>query len=669
MESKRILFIGENYFPELIGIGKYNGEMVDLLARKGHECTVITSYPYYPQWKVQKPYAKNPIWYKKEVKKVEGGESGGDIRIYRCPQYLPSRPTGKGRMLLDLTFFLSAFFVVIRLLFGRKYDLVIVVAPGFLLGLLGIVYKKLRKAKFLYHIQDLQIDMARDLNMIRSAGMIRMLVKLEKYILTNADIVSSISPGMIRKIRGKCAKEVVYFPNWVDTSVYFPLAQKEALKREFNFSPSDKIVLYSGAIGEKQGLENIIHIAKLLEHFSNLKFVICGSGPYRENLFQLQRSLSLKNVVFLQLQPTDKLNHFLNMADIHLVLQKSGASDLVMPSKLTTILSVGGVSIVTASKNSSLYEVVQSNHMGVLVEPENRSELLTAIEQTLNNDNAQINKNARAYAEKFLSIQNVITRYTEFAFLLLVSVMAGCSTTKSLNTDYLYFQRGLDSLAAIQHIPTPLKVNDLLTIQVNSNSMNQEQVAVFYLPGNTVTGTGIVRREYQIGSDGGIYLPLLGEVKAAGLTTDQLQSYITKRLSNYIKDPEVVVRFADFKVNVLGEVRLPGTHKFEQDRVTILDAIGSAGDLTDYGKRENIVVIREEMHGRKVYSIDLRSGSLFQSPAYLLQPDDVVYVSSTAKKLRMLNNNPDSQKSWGIAFGLTSAMATVATLLITVLRK
>jgi colanic acid biosynthesis glycosyl transferase WcaI len=415
-QSKRILLIGGNYYPELIGIGKYNGEMVDLLAREGHRCTVVTSYPYYPQWKVQKPYAQKPVWYKREMKKVNGSQSSSAIRVYRCPQYLPSRPTGKGRMMLDLTFCVSAFFMMVYLLFRKKFDLVIVVVPCFQLGLLAILYKKLRGAKFLYHIQDLQIDAARDLNMIKSAKLISILLKVEKYILKKADIISSISSGMIEKIKGKCNKDVVFFPNWVDTSMYFPLAEKAALKREFNFSPTDKIVLYSGAIGEKQGLENIIHIAKSLEHFSNLKFVICGSGPYRESLYELQKTLSLQNVVFLQLQPLDRLNHLLNMADIHLVLQKSNASDLVMPSKLTTILSVGGVSIITASKNSSLYQVVEANNMGVLVEPENRTELLMAIERTLNNDNALINKNARAYAEKFLSIHNVISRYTEYAF-------------------------------------------------------------------------------------------------------------------------------------------------------------------------------------------------------------------------------------------------------------
>jgi colanic acid biosynthesis glycosyl transferase WcaI len=417
MHSKRILFIGGNYYPEPIGIGKYNGEMIDMLAREGHYCTVITSYPYYPQWKVQQPYTQKPIWFTKEVKYAEGDLASPAIQVYRCPQYIPDRPTGKARMLLDLTFCLSAFFLLAAcLLFKKKYDLVIVVAPCFQLGLLGILYKKLKGAKFLYHIQDLQIDCARDLNMIKSRKVIYLLLQAEKYILRNADIISSISPGMIKKINGKCNKDVVLFPNWVDTSIYFPLDERATLKKEFNFAPTDKIVLYSGAIGEKQGLENIIHIAKSLEHFNNLKFVICGSGPYRDALHTLQKTLSLKNVVFLQLQPPHKLNHFLNMADIHLVLQKSNASDLVMPSKLTTILSVGGVSIITANKNSSLYQLVESNKMGVLVEPDNRSELLAAIERTLNNDNAHINKNARAYAENFLSIQKVIAGYAEYAF-------------------------------------------------------------------------------------------------------------------------------------------------------------------------------------------------------------------------------------------------------------
>jgi colanic acid biosynthesis glycosyl transferase WcaI len=138
-------------------------------------------------------HAQKPLWFKKEVKYVNGNRESAAIQVYRCPQYIPSRPTGKARMMLDLTFFVSVFFLLICLLFRKKYDLVIVVAPCFSIGAAGILYKKIKGAKFLYHIQDLQIDVARDLRMIKSARIISLLLKAEKYILKNADIISSIS--------------------------------------------------------------------------------------------------------------------------------------------------------------------------------------------------------------------------------------------------------------------------------------------------------------------------------------------------------------------------------------------------------------------------------------------------------------------------------------------
>ena len=251
-------------------------------------------------------------------------------------------------------------------------------------------------------------------------------------------------------------------------------------------------------------------------------------------------------------------------------------------------------------------------------------------------------------------------------YLLFLSIVAGCSSSKKVNTDFLYFQKSMDSLETVQRIPVVIKMNDLLTVQITSRSMNQEQVAVFNLPGNAVNG---VSRGFQVNNDGNIDLPLLGDVKAAGLTREQLQAGLKEKLSSYIKDPAVIVRFSDFKINVLGEVKIPGTHSFDKDRVTIIDAISAAGDLTDFGKRNNVVVIREESLTRKYYNIDLRSGALFQSPAYLLEPNDIVYVNATERKLKMVNSNPDGQKGWQLFFGITSVATTIATLLITIINN
>lgn len=408
--ENRVLFIGGNFSPEPIGIGKYNGEMIDWLACQGYDCTVITSYPYYPQWKVQDPYSKKAFWFKKEIKYSKPFYEKA-IQIYRCPQFVPGTPTGSKRMILDFSFCLTSFMIVFKLLFHKKYDYVISVVPCFQIGILGILYKFIRGGKFLYHIQDLQIDAARDLKMIKSTTLINALLGIEKFILKQADVISSISEGMMEKIKTKCNREIDFFPNWVDTKQFFPIENKGALKQEYNFKSTDKIVLYSGAIGEKQGLEAILYTANSLKHIQCLKFVLCGSGPYLKKLEGLRESLALTNVIFMPTQPIEKLNRFLNMADIHLVIQKANASDLVMPSKMTTILAIGGVAVVTAPENSSLHKLISSHKMGLVIEPENMQALTGIVMTSIFKDLDYCSINARNYAEQHLSINRILPRF------------------------------------------------------------------------------------------------------------------------------------------------------------------------------------------------------------------------------------------------------------------
>ena len=282
--------------------------------------------------------------------------------------------------------------------------------PPFQLGLLGVLYKRIKGARFIYHVQDLQIDAAKELNMISSKMLLKIMFGIEKIILAKADHISSISDGMIRKIIAKCNKPVISFPNWVDTVTFHPISGKSELKQQFNFSPADKIILYSGAIGEKQGLESILYAARDLKDL-NVKFVICGSGPYKEKLSCLMEKMDLQNVVFLPLQPKEKFNEFLNMADLHLVLQKAHANDLVMPSKLSTILSVGGLAVVTASKESSLHHIVSKHEMGILVEPEDRTALINSIRKALQESFGSVQDNARSFANEYLTINKVIEKF------------------------------------------------------------------------------------------------------------------------------------------------------------------------------------------------------------------------------------------------------------------
>ncbi|WP_299822981.1 WcaI family glycosyltransferase [uncultured Pontibacter sp.] len=406
--GKTLLFIGYNFYPEPTGIGKYSGEQVEWLAKNGYECTVLASYPYYPFWKVQEPYYKHRFWYKTEVQHFK---SGGKLTVHRCPMYVPGKPSGIKRILLDFSFLVSAFFMLLILLPKKKFDFVVTVLPSVTLGLLGMIYKKIRGAKLICHVHDMQIEAARDLGMIKSEKAINTLFKLEKFIFDECDEVTCVGEGMARKVRMKAKKNVSLFFNTTDLDLFHPLSDKASLKKMFGFNATDKIILYSGAIGEKQGIETILYAAKEYDNLKNLKFVICGSGPYKEKLQEMASKLALQNVVFLPLQPIEKFNQFLNMADVHLIVQKANAGDLVMPSKLNTVLAIGGLALVTANKGSGMHTLIERHNMGILVDAENQEALNAGILRAITESTEELAKNARVYAESHLAISKIMMNF------------------------------------------------------------------------------------------------------------------------------------------------------------------------------------------------------------------------------------------------------------------
>ena len=336
--------------------------------------------------------------------------------------YVPKVPSGLKRLVHEASFFFSASCMLTKLLFKPKVQHVICIAPPFHLGFLALLYRFVKGAKVNYHIQDLQIEAARDLKVVKSEAFFKLLFKMEKFIkgkpdktihqkfiFNHVDSISSISLGMMRKISHKSNKETILFPNWVDTNRFHPIKERNALKSKWGFKPSDQIVLYSGSIGEKQGLEALIDIGIALKMHSDIQILICGTGPYKAKLESICREKKVENVHFLPLQELEVFNEFLNMADVHLVLQKAQAADLVMPSKLTSILSAGGLVIATASAGSSLYDEIANNQMGILIEPEDNQVLQTAILNACTNNFDQERRNARIYAENYLD-QSAILR-------------------------------------------------------------------------------------------------------------------------------------------------------------------------------------------------------------------------------------------------------------------
>ena len=163
----------------------------------------------------------------------------------------------------------------------------------------------------------------------------------ESKILKNFDYVSTISIGMIEKAKNKGVPEnkIIFLPNWTDIDHFKDIQKDEEVLNKLGIDLNKKIVLYSGNMGEKQGLEIVIHVAKD-EANENIQFVLIGEGSAKENLKILKDSINAENVKFLPLQPYKILPKILASCDCHLVIQKSAASDLVLPSKLVNILAV-----------------------------------------------------------------------------------------------------------------------------------------------------------------------------------------------------------------------------------------------------------------------------------------------------------------------------------------
>ncbi len=220
-----------------------------------------------------------------------------------------------------------------------------------------------------------------------------------------------------------------------------------------------------------------------------------------------------------------------------------------------------------------------------------------------------------------------------FYFLALSLCFFGCSTRNRL----VYFQSPTsESTANISYNPI-IKNDDLLSILVIAS--DADAALPFNLP--AVTGNGMMGGYtqgtpsipgYLVDSNGDIDFPIVGRVHLAGMSRSDAIEFLKKALKPYLSSPTIVMRILNYKVTVLGEVKNPGTFTIPNERVTILEAIGIAGDLQITGLRENVLVIREENGKRLEYRVDLRSKDLFNSPVYYLTQNDVVYIEPNRAK-------------------------------------
>jgi colanic acid biosynthesis glycosyl transferase WcaI len=402
----RLLIHGMNYAPELLGIGRYTGELGAYLASRGHQVTVLTAAPYYPQWRVREDY--RPQRWRREWR--------DGVEVLRAPQYVPGRVSGLGRLLQECSFGASCLYWWSTCLLQRPWDAMVAVCPPMTSGLVpGLLARRLA-VPLVIHVQDLQLDAARELGILRQPLLLAGLTWLELHLFRQARAVTTISRSMAARLaaKGVPPARLQVLPNWADLDKVRPGPRLNALRRELGLT-SETVVLYAGNLGEKQGLEVILEAAALTRGKPSIRYLVAGEGAARDRIKLRAQDLGLDNLTFLPSQSNSRLPLLLAAADLHLVVQRQKAADLVMPSKLTNIMAAGRPFIATAGEGTELARVTTESRAGLVVPPEDGRALAQAVLGLAGDPGARKKMGvlARRYAEAFWDRERILRQWEE----------------------------------------------------------------------------------------------------------------------------------------------------------------------------------------------------------------------------------------------------------------
>lgn len=259
-----------------------------------------------------------------------------------------------------------------------------------------------------------------------------------------------------------------------------------------------------------------------------------------------------------------------------------------------------------------------------------------------------------------------------FAFAVMASLLFSCKAPKDMSSEYLYFGDA-DSIKKVmtQYSDYRIRTDDVLAIGISTAGINQEQLIPFAQVIKDEEGKESKQAlpNYTVDTDGNIQLPLVGKVRLQGLTRKEAQMLLEQRLADFISKPSVSVLVKNFSVTVLGEVKAPGRHPMPNTNANLLDAIAAAGDLTPYGDRKQLLLMRQNEVGETEFRrLDITSAANFMSQeSFQLQQNDVLYVPTNKRKI--LESTTDTQKKYQTYSLILAAITTftvIANLIIAV---
>lgn len=430
----RILFLGINYWPEETGIAVFNTGRCEYLAARGHQVTICTGFPYYPQWRISAPYRG----------RLFAQEVHNDVTLLRSYLYVPRQVTSAKRVLHEASFLASS---CLRAFTVQRPELLVTVSPPLGLAVSSVVLSQFWKIPYVFHVPDLQPDAALDLGMLPAGKVTKVLYALERVAYSRAELVSTLTETMRNRIvsKGTLAEKVVLFPDWADPTCFsVPATSGGQAFRLAHGLEGQFLVVHCGNMGVKQGLEVILGAAERSRDRPDLTYLLVGDGAARPMLEERANALRLSNVRFLPLQSKEVFLDLLAAADVCLVTQQKTVMDIVFPSKVMTLLAASRPVIASVNTGSEVARVVKEANAGYVVTAEDPQSLLQAIlKLRMVPETARtMGANGRVYARDHWDREKILAAM-ETRLLHLIDVMALSRREKmTVSVDEVRAERG-----------------------------------------------------------------------------------------------------------------------------------------------------------------------------------------------------------------------------------
>lgn len=395
-----LCIITPHFTPDVAPTGTVITRIVEELARRGHTIEVITSLPWYREHRLEPGYTGRLI--RKETKPW-----GHILRLHPFPASDKRDIVRRAASFAGFSTLAAA--MGMR---GPRMDAVLAVSPPLTLGLDGWLVARARKAPFVFNIQDVFPDIAIELGVLKNERLISAAHRLERFCYARAEAVTVLSEDLKENLARKISdpSKIHVIPNFVDTERIRPLQGENDYRREFGLE-GKTVVMYAGNVGLSQSLDLMVAAAAALEHEPDVAFVINGRGAMRDDLEE--RAKGMRNIVFVDPQPIERLPEVLAAGDIHVVPLKRGLARSSVPSKTYSILAAGRPVVASVDAGSEIDRLLDRAGAGVSVPPEDPEAFTKSIRALLDapEERIEMGRRGRAFVEGWASPAAIAETY------------------------------------------------------------------------------------------------------------------------------------------------------------------------------------------------------------------------------------------------------------------